>query len=82
MEEYPAGRKRRPKHSAASARFSGLVGGLDYSIDWDAADALLAPDVLTPAQWRPTRKFCACGCQRLLLEVLADAFRTLEPDQE
>jgi hypothetical protein len=43
MEEYPAGRKRRPKHSAASARLSGLVGGLDYSIDWDAADALLAP---------------------------------------
>ena len=39
---------------------------------------MFTPDILTPAQWRPTREFCPCGFHRLMLEVLADAFRQLE----
>jgi hypothetical protein len=39
---------------------------------------MFIPDILTPAQWRPTRGLYECGCQRLLFEVLLNALDTLQ----
>jgi hypothetical protein len=39
---------------------------------------MFIPDILTHAQWYPARELCDCGCQRLLLEVLLNAFETLQ----
>ncbi len=77
MNEPAAGHK--PKHGlGAAARFHSITAGLglEYSINWDDADRWLAPDVLTPAQWR--RKPELCGCRLLLRAVLIDAFDALQ----
>ena len=44
-------------------------------IDWD--DEEFGSGAVLPAQWRSPREPCACGCHRLMLRVLDDAFFTL-----
>ena len=41
------------------------------------SDEYFAPDLVLPSQWLRPGRLCPCGCQRLMLEVLADAFLTL-----
>ena len=43
--------------------------------DWD--DEEFGLDAVFPSQWRSPRELCACGCHRLMLRVLDDAFLTL-----
>jgi hypothetical protein len=43
--------------------------------DWD--DEEFGFGAVMPSQWRSPRELCACGCHRLMLRVLDDAFITL-----
>jgi hypothetical protein len=68
----------RPSPARAAQIIHDLRGGIDVlPIGWDEAGPTI-PLILLPSQLRPDCKLCECGCQRLMLEVLIDAFDALQ----
>jgi hypothetical protein len=66
-----------PGGSATALRLRELTGGIDYGPPVDMNSDDVAPLHVLPSQWQPRGALCACGCQRLALEVLINAANEL-----
>jgi len=77
-----SGRKFHPKRDTATARLHDLNGGIDFGdpVDRDDEDRPVVPFVVLPSQWRQ-KESELCGCKRLLVGILTDAFLTLQRPQ-